>query len=199
MNCILVSLKENSIIKVTKDTQVILDTYNINKSSEYTITLLFETPGISAEIIGIYNLQDNMSLSLTTIAHHIAPNTSCLTTIRGVLHTNCYSKYIGKIKIDKNAQQTSSFLDDSVLVLGEKTKHRSDPILEIEANDVKASHGSTTGRINESHIYYLQSRGLNIREAQDIIVQGYFESILSKITDATIKNKVKEYLIQNDE
>ncbi len=196
MNSVLVSLEKEIVIKVTEDTQYILDTYGIDKDVEHTFTLVFETPGVSAEIIGLYNLQDNMSLYLTTIAHHVAQNTACLTTIRGVLNNNCDAKYIGKIKIDKSAQHTSSFLDDSVLVLGDNTKHRSDPILEIEANDVKASHGSTTGRIDTSHIYYLQSRGLNTLEAQSIIVQGYFENILNKITDVTIKDKVREQLIQ---
>ena len=139
----------------------------------------------------MYSLGVNESVVLTTSTIHKAPFTSCVTYIKGVLFDGGNSSYTGKIIIEKKAQQTNSYLNDNILVVGENTKNNSKPILEIEADDVKASHGATTGRVNEDQLYYLESRGLSEVESQNLIVEGFFESLLSKITDDKIKNKIR--------
>ena len=68
---------------------------------------------------------------------------------------------------------------------------RAKKILEIEADDVKASHGATTGRISEEQVYYLMARGLSRKEAEEIIVEGYFESLLSRIVDPKVRESVE--------
>jgi Fe-S cluster assembly scaffold protein SufB len=187
----LLKLKSNQKVKVSENTQFVLDLTGIKGDKEITAEFIFEKPGVEAEVLGVYCLGKGEKLHLTTVTDHIAPNTSCTTTVKGVLHDNSISNYTGKILIDKKAQQTSSFLNDSVLVVGENTKNVSEPILEIEANDVKASHGATTGRINEDQMYYLKSRGLGEKEAQNLIIEGFFESVLSKVEDASIKEYVR--------
>ncbi|MFZ5424275.1 MAG: SufD family Fe-S cluster assembly protein [Patescibacteria group bacterium] len=189
-------LKENNSISVTEDTQFVLDIPF--KSGKYVVELKFEKEGVAAEIIGLYKLGMGDNLHLTTIANHLAPHTTCVTNVKGVLTNGSKSDYIGKILINKKAQQTSSYLDDSVLILGENTHNNSQPILEIEADDVKASHGATTGRIDENQIYYLTSRGLTRVEAQDLIVDGFFESVLATIKSDEIRQKLKDTLSLND-
>lgn len=186
----LLSITKSIQVRVSEDTQYVLSFPSRKASNEYTVELVFETPGITAEIIGLYKLYPEEQLHLTTIANHRVPYTSCTTKIKGALLSGSSSIYLGKIIIAKEAQQTSSFLEDSVLVLGSNTHNRSDPVLEIEADDVAASHGATTGRIDPSQVYYLQSRGLNTEEAQELILQGYFESLLSQICDKSIREKV---------
>ena len=110
--------------------------------------------------------------------------------MRGVLLDGGKSDYIGKIIIEKPAQQTSSYLDDSVLVVGEDTHNNSQPILEIEADDVKASHGATTGRVDDMQVYYLKSRGFNELEAKNLIVEGFLRATLSRIQDEKVRSKV---------
>ncbi|KKS59963.1 MAG: SufBD protein [candidate division WWE3 bacterium GW2011_GWF2_42_42] len=97
---------------------------------------------------------------------------------------------MGKIIIAKKAFQTNSYLNNKTLVIGEGTKNITRPILEIEADDVKASHGATTGRVRESDVYYLRSRGLTKKEAEEIIVEGFFESLVAKIEDGDVREKV---------
>ena len=79
-------------------------------------------------------------------------------------------------------------------ILGDSVKNESQPILEILADDVKASHGATTGRIPEENIYYLESRGLDKEEAKVLIVEGFFEELLSKIHDQQIAQEVRDKL-----
>ncbi len=190
----LLQLSENTEVHVSEDTQFVLDVAGVPDDRQYSVNLIFDKPGVSAEIIGLYNIKPGNKLDLTTIATHTVPNTSCYTKIKGVLNDNSQSSYIGKIIIQKSAQQTSSFLDDGILVIGENTKNRSDPVLEIEADDVKASHGATTGRIDEMQVYYLQSRGLSKDEAQQIIVNGFFEALLSEIKDEKVREEARSRL-----
>lgn len=190
----LVKLTQNQIISVEEDTQYVLQVPEAAIDKEYSVELLFEKPGVAAQIIAPYKLTGEQRFNLTTIANHKAPHTTCNTVIKGALYDHASSNYIGKIIIQKNAQQTSSYLDDAILVLGDQTKNSSQPILQIEADDVKASHGATTGRINTDQVYYLQSRGLTKDEAESFIVDGFFESLLSTITDEKVKKQVKSTL-----
>lgn len=185
----LISAKENKseTIFVNQDTQFVLDS---SPNARFTLELVFERPGVLAEIIALYHTRNDDLFEITTITDHRVPNTSCNTFVRGVLSDNASSKYVGKILIRKPAQQTSSFLEANTLINGIGTHNNSQPILEIEADDVKASHGSTTGRIDVLQIYYLMSRGFSRTEAENLIIQGFFSSILSRIKDEKIKSQV---------
>jgi len=197
----LIALQEPIKIRVKEDTQFVLDFSSqyksesvINKSVKSLVHLIFEKPGVSAEIIGLFKLKKGQEADLTTIAEHKAPHTSCHTAIKGVLEDKANSNYVGKILIDKKAQQTTSFLRDDVLIVGQETENSSQPILEIEADDVKASHGATTGRVDNQQLYYLMSRGLTEKEAEDTVVEGFFEPLLAKIRDEKIRAVVKSNL-----
>jgi Fe-S cluster assembly protein SufD len=188
----ILKLTQNITYQVVEDVDLVLDLFET--SSPVKLEIIFDKPGVSCHLIGMYVLNNGEKLDFTTIAKHETRNTSCLQDVRGVLRDNSDSKYIGSIVIEENASQTESFLDDSVLVLGQGTKNQSEPILEIKNNDVKASHGSTTGRINEDEIFYLQSRGLSKKESENIIVEGFFEKLLNQIEDTTIREVIAEKL-----
>lgn len=184
----ILKLEHNTTYKVNENVDLILDLSEV--SGEVSLDLVFEKEGCSCHLIGMYVLNNGEKLDLKTSARHLARNTSCLQDVRGVLKDNSESKYIGSIIIEKEASQTESFLDDSVLVLGNGTKNQSDPTLEIKNNDVKASHGSTTGRINEEEIFYLSSRGLSKTESENIIVEGFFEKLLNQIEDLEVREEI---------
>ncbi len=188
----ILKLTESLTYKVVEDVDIVLDLFETKNPVK--LEIIFDKPGVSCHLIGMYVLNDGEKLDFTTIAKHETRNTSCLQDVRGVLRDNSDSKYIGSIVIEENASQTESFLDDSVLVLGQGTKNQSEPILEIKNNDVKASHGSTTGRINEEEIFYLQARGLSKKESENIIVEGFFEKLLNQIEDNTIREVIAEKL-----
>jgi Fe-S cluster assembly protein SufD len=189
MKVVLLKAGQNIVLKPIEDIQ-----YVLLPSKETSVTIELEKEGVSAELVVPFTLHNNDQVNLITQAHHKVPNTNCIINVRGVLFDKSVSDYVGKIVIDRNAQKTISFLKDDVLSLGEKTKNHSQPILEIEANDVKASHGATTGRVSEDQLYYLMSRGLSKDEAEDLIVGGFFESLLVGIKDARIRKQVKKEL-----
>lgn len=172
---------------VTEDVDLILDLFETQ--GPVKLDVIFDKPGVSCHLIGAYVLNEGEKLDLQTRAIHNTRNTSCLQDVRGILRDNSDSKYIGSIVIEGQAFQTESFLDDSVLVLGNGTKNQSDPTLEIKNNDVKASHGSTTGRINETEVFYLMARGLSKKEAENIIIEGFFEKLVNQIEDETSREE----------
>lgn len=199
MKDILISVKEDKRILVEEDSRFILlpelkENSVENSVDRAELEFVFKKQGVSAEIVLLYVLPVRGTLNLTTTANHLVANTSCVTKVRGVMLDKSVSSYIGKINIAKDAQQTSSFLEDYVLVVGEKTKNNSQPILTIEADDVRASHGATTGRINQEQLYYLCSRGLSMEEAQKTIIDGFFAEVLETIADESIKSKVLSFL-----
>lgn len=188
MKCLLVDTTKDQEIKVTEDTQFVLNPGGGNIAK---IDFVFEKEGVEAQILGVYRLKKEEKTQFETSAIHKVPNTKCDVQIKGVLEDKTSSDYIGKIVIEPKAQQTSSFLEDNVLVIGQNTHNNSQPILEIEADDVKASHGATTGRIEEEEVYYLMTRGLSRVEAENLVVEGFLTEILEQIVDENVKAQVK--------
>lgn len=194
MKTFLVEAGEKTNLEVKEDSQFVLSFSDYSPQKSYQVDLNFNKPGLKGEIMALFRLKEGQNLDLTTVANHQAPHTSCNTSVKGVLQDKCSSKYRGKIIIGKKAQQTVSYLEDNVLLVGDDIKNISEPVLEIDADDVKASHGATTGRINLEQIYYLQTRGLNKTEAEKLIVEGFFESLLKEIKDEKIREEVKKKL-----
>lgn len=194
MKSVLLDLKESQNIEVVENTQFVLNLGEADLTKSYEINLLIKKEGVEAELLGLYKIGEGSDLKIITSANHMVPHTKCTTIVRGVLLNKGKSEYIGKIIINKPAQQTSSYLDDSVLVIGEDTHNNSQPILEIEADDVKASHGATTGRVDASQVYYLKSRGFTEEEAKELIVEGFLQATVNRIIDSDIRSKVSSFL-----
>ncbi len=166
------------------------------KINRLKIDTLFNGSGSRSENIGIMIGRRKQHLDCTTNAFHNAANTTNDMAINAIMMDASSSIYRGLIKIRKEAQGTNSYLSNHVLKLSEKAVANSIPALEIDANEVKASHGATIGQIDEEQLFYLRSRGLSLQESEKLIVEGFFEPLLLKIHDATIlqrfRNAVQE-------
>ncbi|MEM3373739.1 MAG: SufD family Fe-S cluster assembly protein [Candidatus Woesearchaeota archaeon] len=136
---------------------------------------------------------NNDLIDITTNTIHSSLNTKSDILVKGVLNQNSQSIYRGKIKINKNAQKTISFLSDHSLLLGETSKSFSIPSLEIDANDVKASHSASTGKIEKEILFYLMSRGIKKEEAENLITKGFLIDIFNRINDEVIKQKFIDF------
>lgn len=185
----LLKSQQNIILEPQVDTQ-----YVIIPEGETSVDVVLNKEGISTEFLALFALKDSESVSLSTRSIHKVKHTTCMVNVKGALFDSSVSNYIGKIIIEKPAQQTTSYLEDNVLSIGDKTRNASQPILEIEADDVKASHGATTGRINADQIYYLMSRGLSKKDSEKIIISGFFEALLAQVQDEKVKEEVRKKL-----
>ena len=122
----------------------------------------------------------------------MAENTKSYQLIKSVLNDSSKGVYQGKIFVNSKAQKTDGYQLSKALLLNENTEFDAKPELEIYADDVKCSHGSTSGNLDENSIFYLMSRGLNYTEARELLINGFLIDVVEKITDQEIK-----YLIKN--
>ena len=100
--------------------------------------------------------------------------------------------YQGKIFVDPKAQKTDGYQLSRALLLNENVEFNAKPELEIYADDVKCSHGSTSGNIDENSIFYLMSRGLSYSDSKKLLTNGFLNEVIEKITNENIKNFVKK-------
>ncbi len=107
--------------------------------------------------------------------------------IKCVLSESSKSIFQGKIYVDKNAQKTDGYQLSKAILLDKDSEFDSKPELEIYADDVKCSHGSTSGSLNEEAIFYLMSRGLSQQEAKKLLIKGFLIDSIESITNKEIK------------
>jgi Fe-S cluster assembly protein SufD len=143
----------------------------ITKSGQYLVKLVGK--GAHANITGKFKLSGSDKLDLNIITIHAAPHTSANTNLRAVVDDTASATINGTIIVEKNAQQTNSFLTEKVLLLSPKATANAIPNLEIEADDVKCSHAATVGTIDEEQLFYLQSRGISEPKAKAMIADGF--------------------------
>ena len=94
------------------------------------------------------------------------------------------------IRIDKKADQVTDFLTEKVLLLSDRARATAVPSLEIKAHEVRASHAATVAKLDEEQIYYLMSRGLSRQQSEELMVQGFLQTVVNKIEDDKIRNQI---------
>ena len=129
------------------------------------------------EVLGLISAMEPGDYNVRVVTDHIASNTFGRVIIKGVAANGARVKVDGMIKIGKNARKTDSFLDMRILLLDKKSSAVAEPKLEIENNDVKASHAATVGKIDDEQLFYLESRGVDIDEAKKLIVKGFLKDV----------------------
>jgi FeS assembly protein SufD len=152
--------------------------------------------GTAGELVGVFFTDNDQRYSIKTLSHHNALNTNAETLVHGVLTDASRVEFDGMIRIEPGAQYTASFLSDHTLLLSNECRAESIPGLEIGANEVSASHGATTGKIDEEQLFYLMVRGIAQEEAERIIVQGFFEPVLQRIPLENLRIRLRRSIIQ---
>ena len=144
---------------------------------------ILEQPGAVAKLQGVYFAKGSQHFDLRTVQHHQVPFGKTDVLYKGVVKDQARTIYQGLIKVFPNAQKTDAYQSNKNLVLSETARADSLPSLEIEANDLRCTHGSTVGKLDEQEVFYLMARGLPRLEAQKIIITGFFEEILGQIPE----------------
>ena len=148
----------------------------------------------SAFINGIFSLKENKQHEIRTSINHLVENTKSYQLIKGVLGKNVKAVYQGRIFVDSKAQKTDGYQLSKAILLDETSEFNAKPELEIYADDVKCSHGSASGSLNENSIFYLMSRGLNYKQSKELLINGFLLDVIEKITDNQIKDLIKNMI-----
>ena len=148
----------------------------------------------SAFVNGVFVLNKTKHHEIKTNINHLIENTKSYQLIKGVLEDKSKAVYQGKIFVSPKAQKTDGYQLSNAILLNDNTEFNAKPELEIYADDVKCSHGSTSGSLNEDSIFYLMSRGLNYQESKKLLINGFLLDVVEKITDNEIKDTIKNIM-----
>lgn len=153
--------------------------------ADYKISLTQENA--EASLYGVFSLEGASEAHAHVTVEHQAENCQSRQLFKNVLNDTAKSSFEGKILVRKEAQKTNAYQLNQNLLLGKGAFSYSKPNLEIFADDVKASHGSTTGSVDPNHLFYLTSRGLSKKEAKNLLVQGFIQDILAHLPLDSLK------------
>ncbi len=146
----------------------------------------------SVAINGIIDLDNKKHHEIKTAINHNEENCKSYQLIKSVLNENSKGVYQGKIYVNSKAQKTDGYQLSRALLLNDDVEFNAKPELEIYADDVKCSHGSTSGNIDENSIFYLMSRGLSHAQSKKLLTNGFLNEAVEKITNESVKSLVKK-------
>lgn len=138
-------------------------------------------------IFGVIIGSNTQQINLYTLQDHQKPESISDLLIKTVLFDEAKFQYQGLIKIEKGAQKSNAYQKNQNLMMSEKAWADSRPYLEILANDVRCTHGATIGRLDKEQVYYLASRGLGRKEASRLLIEGFLNEVISRISDKIIQ------------
>jgi Fe-S cluster assembly protein SufD len=147
----------------------------------YDVQCAMEGPGGTSFMYAVGVGTDKQQFGQFTKQHHKTGDTVSDLLFKNVYRDAAVGNYAGLIKVEKNANGTNAYQANRNLVLSDKVKCDTRPILEIESNQLRCTHGATVGRLDENQIFYLRSRGLTAEQARDVLIEAFLEPVLARI------------------
>jgi Fe-S cluster assembly protein SufD len=151
-------------------------------------------------LYGYYHPSQDEVIDNHTLVEHRKANCESNELYKGVVDGNGTAVFNGKVFVEKDAQKTNAFQSNKNILLSEGGSVNTKPQLEIYADDVKCSHGSSTGILDPDQVFYLRSRGLSLEKARALLLHAYAGEVLEQIHDETLREKLAlriEQLISN--
>ncbi len=164
------------------------------KFNKLDIEINLNDENSNSSVFSALNLMNDEHQEIKTRINHNTPHCHSYQKIKNVLNHESKGVYQGKIFVKNTAQKTDAYQLSKALILNDTAEFDAKPELEIYADDVKCSHGSTSGSIDLNSIHYLKSRGIPEKEAYQMLINGFLSEILENLSDGKIKKFLKEKL-----
>lgn len=212
-----VSLKSNSSLTIDKY-QDLNENYNFcnefidqEKESEFIMNT-FSASGIilrndvfnnvngkncHSELNGVFAPIEKQHFDNHTTINHFVADCKSFENYKGVIKESGVGVFNGKVIVHQDAQKIEAFQKNNNILLDEESKIYSKPELEIYADDVRCSHGSTTGRFDEEALFYLRSRGISVKKSLELMTLGFINEVIEKSTDSDYKEFILNKLLKN--
>ena len=152
--------------------------------------------GAECQVNGVLFTEGKQHISYHTLQHHAAPDCRSDFLYKSALQDQARTVWRGMIKVDPQAVKTNGYQRNDNLLLSSAARADSIPGLEIQCDDVRCTHGSTSGKVDEELIFYAQARGLSRQEATRIIVSGFFQQIFDRITIESVRNALGHAILR---
>jgi Fe-S cluster assembly protein SufD len=163
-----------------------------SQSTKAFLDCKFLGAGANAKLLGFFFGDGKQHFDQHTFQNHIVGHTESDLLYKGALKDMAYSAFRGLIRVNPAAQRSDAYQANRNILLSPKAHADSIPELEIEANDVRCTHGATVGPIDPEQIFYLQTRGIPKVEAEKVIVEGFFDPLMQKIPLESIRDELAQ-------
>ena len=176
----------------------VVTTLNAEVGSRVTklgLDVLMTGKGGMSKVLGLLAAGDDQQIDINTVQDLAADHTTSDLLYLSALYDRAHASFYGVTNVRHGTKQTSSYQECRNLLLSPQAGAEPIPVLEIEANDIlRCGHGATAGAIDPTTLFYAQSRGLDADAAQRMIVRGFFEQVVAKIEDETIRERILDAL-----
>ena len=162
--------------------------------SRQDLHVSLEGEGAEAVLDGLYVGRERQYIDNHTIVDHVVPHTTSEQVYKGILADDSHAVFNGRVQIQRDAQKSNSAQLNSNLLLSSRAEIDTKPELQIDADDVKASHGATVGQIDPEHVFYLQARGISHASATRMLAKGFAQDIAFRIGNETVRKQVSELI-----
>ena len=160
--------------------------YNVN----------FKEPGATCELKGLYTVAKQQLNDIHLDINHAVPGCTSRELFKGILYGEGRAVFDGHVIVDKQSQRSDASMKNDNLILTDNAEVNTKPQLEIYADDVKCSHGTTVGQLDEQQLFYLRSRGIEENQAKKILCQGFASEIIDAINEPIFQEQVKNILAE---
>lgn len=181
--------------RMARDTQLtwIISSWG-SRLSKINLEMQLLERGGHGELLGLYFPSGRQHIDHHTLQNHIAEHCTSDLLFKGALRDRARSVYAGSIKVAKHAQKTDAYQKNNNLVLDKRARADSIPGLEIEADDVRCTHGATVSKIEPEYLFYLMARSLTKFQAEQLIVTGFFEEVLNRVPVEGVRRKLEQVI-----
>ena len=193
-----------NMVNITTERDAVYDGFTLNigaKLSRHEITATMNGTGAEVSFNGVNLLAGAQHGDTTILINHMAPQCNSNQFYRTVLDEKAKGVFQGKVYVDQVAQKTDGYQLSNALLLSDKAEMDTKPELEIYADDVKCSHGSTCGQLEEGSLFYLRQRGLTDAQARLLLIQAFVDEAVDKVVNEEQKEKLlqvtSDWLSQN--
>lgn len=183
---VFVNEEVNLCIEQEADSRVKIHVIN----APFSISVIQLGEGCRTEIYGLEHLHGEENVKAETHVTHAVGGGTSTQLIKFVLEDNSRGRFIGDLKIAQDAQQTEAHQTNRNLLLSETAEMRTQPQLEIYADNVKATHGASTGQLDESALFYMQQRGISKEKARQLLVNAFMKDVLNTISDEALREQL---------
>lgn len=184
--------------RVVVGQDAVVTTLNAEVGSKVTklgLDVLMTGKGGTSKVLGLLAAGDDQQIDINTVQDLAADHTTSDLLYLSALYDRAHASFYGITNVRHGTKQTSSYQECRNLLLSPQAGAEPIPVLEIEANDIlRCGHGATAGAIDPTTLFYAQSRGLDADAAERMIVRGFFEQVVARIEDETIRERILDAL-----
>ena len=189
------SLIDNTFIKQKQESIVSVHTFSFGgKLTRNNLNFYQNGERIDSTLKGVTIIGEKQHVDHNTLVHHVEPNCESHQDYKGIYGENSTGVFNGKVVVEKEAQKTNAFQANNNILISDKATINTKPQLEIFADDVKCSHGCTIGQLDESALFYMQTRGIPKKEAKALLMYAFSNNVLSSVKIPEMKQRITKII-----